>query len=81
MTRLSIIAFSIFAMSELSALAAPAATSLDTRSPTESKQVIAQMFEWSWDSIAAECTSFIGPAGYGFVQGIINHPKLVYFIN
>lgn len=21
------------------------------------------MFEWNWDSIAAECASFIGPAG------------------
>ena len=31
--------------------------------------VIAQMFEWNWDSVAAECTSFLGPAGYGFVQG------------
>ncbi|KAH7918792.1 glycoside hydrolase family 13 protein [Leucogyrophana mollusca] len=30
--------------------------------------VIIQMFEWTWDSIAAECTNFIGPAGYGFVQ-------------
>jgi hypothetical protein len=25
--------------------------------------VIVQMFEWNWDSIAAECTSFLGPAG------------------
>jgi hypothetical protein len=31
--------------------------------------VIAQMFEWNWDSVAAECTTFLGPAGYGFVQG------------
>jgi hypothetical protein len=31
--------------------------------------VIAQMFEWDWDSVAAECTDFLGPAGYGFVQG------------
>jgi len=31
--------------------------------------VIAQMFEWNWDSVAAECTNFLGPAGYGFVQG------------
>lgn len=56
---------------------------------TVSKDVIVQMFEWSWDrfvcsldnssdvylahfythSIAAECTSFLGPAGYGYVQG------------
>jgi len=37
-------------------------------SPSLNKEVIIQMFEWSWDSIAAECTKFIGPAGYGFVQ-------------
>ncbi|QRW07285.1 alpha-amylase [Ceratobasidium sp. AG-Ba] len=38
------------------------------RAPTTPKKVIAQMFEWTWDSIAAECTSFLGPAGYGYVQ-------------
>ncbi|KAI0289065.1 glycoside hydrolase [Russula brevipes] len=32
------------------------------------KVVIAQMFEWTWDSVAAECVDFLGPAGYGFVQ-------------
>ncbi|KAH9476533.1 Alpha-amylase [Psilocybe cubensis] len=42
-------------------------SSLDARA-TSSKSVIIQMFEWTWDSVAAECTSFIGPAGYGFVQ-------------
>ncbi|KAG9049938.1 hypothetical protein FS837_008524 [Tulasnella sp. UAMH 9824] len=26
------------------------------------------MFQWNWDSIAAECTQFLGPAGYGYVQ-------------
>ncbi|KAF5347543.1 hypothetical protein D9757_014297 [Collybiopsis confluens] len=30
--------------------------------------VIVQLFQWSWDSVAAECTSFIGPAGYEYVQ-------------
>ncbi len=30
--------------------------------------VIAQMFEWTWDSVAEECIHFLGPAGYGFVQ-------------
>ncbi|TFY82392.1 hypothetical protein EWM64_g1620 [Hericium alpestre] len=33
-----------------------------------SKAVIVQMFEWTWDSIAAECTQFLGPYGYGYVQ-------------
>ena len=36
-----------------------------------SRSVIIQMFEWTWDSVAAECTNFIGPAGYGFVQGSV----------
>ncbi|CAE6405542.1 unnamed protein product [Rhizoctonia solani] len=48
------------------AAAAPAI--LHSRTPGGSKSVIIQVFEWSWDSIAAECTNFIGPAGYGFVQ-------------
>jgi hypothetical protein len=42
---------------------------VESRAPSSSKTVIIQMFEWTWDSIAAECTDFIGPAGYGFVQG------------
>ncbi|KIM89391.1 carbohydrate-binding module family 20 protein [Piloderma croceum F 1598] len=33
-----------------------------------SKDVIIQMFEWTWDSVASECTNFIGPSGYGYVQ-------------
>ncbi|KAG9223428.1 glycoside hydrolase family 13 protein [Pleurotus ostreatus PC15] len=41
---------------------------LADRAPSGAKLVIIQMFEWTWDSVAAECTSFIGPAGYGFVQ-------------
>ncbi|KAG8715176.1 hypothetical protein FRC09_016844 [Ceratobasidium sp. 395] len=40
----------------------------DERAPTTSKKVIAQMFEWTWDSVAAECKAFLGPAGYGYVQ-------------
>ncbi|KAI0635064.1 glycoside hydrolase [Trametes polyzona] len=44
------------------------ARSLDAREPSGSKDVIIQMFEWTWDSVAAECTNFIGTAGYGFVQ-------------
>ncbi|GLB36842.1 putative alpha-amylase [Lyophyllum shimeji] len=42
--------------------------SLGSRAPSGTKNVIVQMFEWSWDSVAAECSNFLGPAGYGFVQ-------------
>lgn len=36
--------------------------------PTGKGSVIIQMFEWNWNSLATECTQFIGPAGYGYVQ-------------
>ena len=42
--------------------------------------VIAQMFEWNWDSVAAECTSFLGPAGYGYVQGEHLKPLICSFV-
>ncbi|TFK99980.1 glycoside hydrolase family 13 protein [Pterulicium gracile] len=41
---------------------------LQSRRVPGDKPVIIQLFEWTWDSVASECTSFIGPAGYGFVQ-------------
>ncbi|KAE9396568.1 glycoside hydrolase [Gymnopus androsaceus JB14] len=41
---------------------------LNPRATVGAKSVIVQMFEWTWDSIAAECTNFLGPAGYGYVQ-------------
>jgi alpha-amylase len=30
--------------------------------------VIANLFEWNWKSVASECTNVLGPAGYGGVQ-------------
>ncbi|KAJ7671008.1 glycoside hydrolase superfamily [Mycena rosella] len=38
------------------------------RSPPKQRNTIVQLFEWPWDSVASECTSFLGPAGYGYVQ-------------
>ncbi|KAJ7093195.1 glycoside hydrolase superfamily [Mycena epipterygia] len=38
------------------------------RSPSKGNNAIVQLFEWPWDSVASECTSFLGPAGYGYVQ-------------
>ncbi|MBQ0923152.1 alpha-amylase [Saccharopolyspora endophytica] len=29
---------------------------------------IIQMFQWPWDSVASECTNFLGPKGFGAVQ-------------
>ena len=44
-------------------------TTVGKKLTTRSLAVIAQMFEWTWDSVAAECTNFLGPTGYAFVQG------------
>ncbi|KAJ8519583.1 hypothetical protein ONZ45_g3490 [Pleurotus djamor] len=70
MVRKSLI-FTAIALAQ-GALCAPRlrtnSSALDSRAPSGPKSVIIQMFEWTWDSIAAECTNFVGPAGYGFVQ-------------
>ncbi|WP_033325528.1 alpha-amylase [Streptomyces yerevanensis] len=47
-------------------LAAPASTA--SASPPGTKDVTAVLFEWNFDSVAKECTSTLGPAGYGYVQ-------------
>jgi alpha-amylase len=35
---------------------------------TAKGDVIANLWEWNWNSIASECTNVLGPAGYGAVQ-------------
>jgi len=35
---------------------------------TPARDVVANLFEWNWRSIARECTTNLGPAGYGAVQ-------------
>ncbi|WP_336855326.1 alpha-amylase family protein [Sinomonas albida] len=37
-------------------------------SPQHFKDVIANLFEWNWDSVAKECTQVLGPNGYAGVQ-------------
>ena len=64
-----------FVLASVSGLAAGIAIpgdngALQARDTGSSKAVIVQMFEWTWDSIAAECTNFLGPAGYGYVQSM-----------
>lgn len=49
-------------------MSVPPEARLAARAPAEAKNVIVQMFEWTWDSVAAECTNFLGPNGFGFVQ-------------
>jgi alpha-amylase len=37
-------------------------------SPPPGKDVTANLFEWPWTAVAAECTNVLGPKGYGAVQ-------------
>jgi alpha-amylase len=36
--------------------------------PFNPRDTSVQMFEWSWNDIATECTQWLGPQGYGAVQ-------------
>jgi len=35
--------------------------------PAGARDVGVQLFQWTWDAIATECTDHLGPAGYGWV--------------
>ncbi|MGO4429531.1 alpha-amylase family glycosyl hydrolase, partial [Streptomyces sp. MCAF7] len=56
------------------ALAAGAAMLITTlpgqaqAAPPGDKDVTAELFEWTYDSVAKECTNTLGPAGYGYVE-------------
>ncbi|MFJ8331048.1 alpha-amylase family protein [Streptomyces sp. NPDC094437] len=59
------------ALSGALALAAAAAVLAPTTAqaaPPGTKDVTAVLFEWNFASVAKECTSTLGPAGYGYVQ-------------
>lgn len=36
--------------------------------PSAARNVLANLFEWNWPSVATECTTVLGPAGYAGVQ-------------
>lgn len=48
---------------------APAAERAEAATPRhDDGDVILNLFQWTWDSVAAECRDVIGPAGFGYVQ-------------
>ncbi|KAG9013257.1 hypothetical protein FRB93_000780 [Tulasnella sp. JGI-2019a] len=52
----------------LAAVPLASALTIMPRAPTTTKKIIVQMFEWTYDSVAAECGYFLGTSGVGFVQ-------------
>lgn len=59
------------ALATMVTLGLTTATSKDAAAgtpPRDDKDVILNLFQWTWDSVAAECTTTVGPAGFGYVQ-------------
>ncbi|MDQ4502855.1 alpha-amylase family protein [Sinomonas sp. ASV322] len=46
----------------------PLHSAADQHSPQHFKDVIANLWEWNWLSVAKECTNVLGPNGYAGVQ-------------
>ncbi|KAJ7749527.1 alpha-amylase [Mycena maculata] len=63
----SVVTF-LFLLSVGRVSAAATDSRLFRRSPPEAQNTIVQLFEWPWDSVASECTSFLASAGFGYVQ-------------
>jgi len=42
-----------------------------------STEVIIQLFQWNWDSVANECRDFIGPAGKSAKSNFVSVPPAV----
>lgn len=56
----------VLALAMLAACSGPEAA---PTTPDDAPRVpIVQLFEWRWDDVAAECETFLGPAGYRAVQ-------------
>lgn len=49
------------------ALATASLAACTPSDPEPASDVGVQMFQWTWDAIATECTDVLGPAGYGWV--------------
>ncbi|KAI0154151.1 glycoside hydrolase superfamily [Xylariaceae sp. FL1272] len=64
----------LFASCLLASLAPVSAASLKSLG---TKDVIVQMFEWPWASLASECTNNLGPAGYGYIQTSTPHEHIL----
>ncbi len=70
-TSCAVVAASLSALSASSAAAGTTTQPAGDEHRSEQhvqRDVIANLFEWNWVSIARECTSVLGPKGYGGVQ-------------
>jgi alpha-amylase len=62
------VAATVLAAGALVALAGGETVRPVAAAPSGARDVIANLFEWNWPSVASECTNVLGPDGYGAVQ-------------
>ncbi|MDM7832201.1 carbohydrate-binding module family 20 domain-containing protein [Cellulomonas edaphi] len=56
------------ALLALAGLTALGAANPAAAAPSGPRTTAVNLFQWTWNSIARECTDVLGPAGYGWVQ-------------
>ncbi len=61
-------ALAVTTAATLATVTTPATAVQPQPAPPSDKDVIVQLFQWSWASVARECTEVLGPEGYGAVQ-------------
>jgi alpha-amylase len=61
------LASAVLASTALTAVSGPEPAAASAASPGP-KDVIVHLFEWPWASVATECTTQLGPKGFGGVQ-------------
>ncbi len=66
--RRSLAAALVAALTLTLATLLPQATAPAAAQPPGDKDVTAVLFQWTWPSVARECTEVLGPSGYGWVQ-------------
>jgi alpha-amylase len=66
--RRSALGMLLAALLTLAGLAMTSAATPAAAVPNSNKTTAVNLFQWTWNSIARECTDTLGPAGYGWVQ-------------
>src|ERR1700712_2625381 len=66
--RIAAAGLALVAAGALTASVVLPATASPDRPGRSSHDVLANLFEWNWPSVAKECTTQLGPAGYAGVQ-------------
>lgn len=66
--RIALVAGAALAVASVVPLVGSESATAQSTARVTRGDVLANLFEWNWPSVAKECTDVLGPAGYGGVQ-------------